>query len=45
MPLLTWLVWLQPICYNSKLIFIHVNAAKVVLVVKTLIKNIDEQSY
>ena len=28
MSLLTHLAWLQPICYNSKLIFIRVNAAK-----------------
>ena len=28
MSLFTYLAWLQPICYNSKLIFIRVNAAK-----------------
>ena len=38
MPLLTYLAWLQPICYNPKLVFIYVNTAKVLLVVKTLIK-------
>ena len=36
MPLLTYLAWLQPIYYNAKLI--PVNTAKVLLVVKTLIK-------
>ena len=40
MSLLTCLACLQPICYNPKLVFIHVNTAKVLLVVKTLIKNI-----
>ena len=42
-PLLTYLAWLQPICYNSRLIFIHVNTEKVLLMVKTLIKNIEQQ--
>ena len=36
MPLLTCLVWMQPIYYNPKLVFIPVNTAKVLLVVKTL---------
>ena len=44
MPLLTYLAWLQLICYNSKLVFIHVNTGKVLLVVKILIKNIEKQS-
>ena len=44
MPLLTYLGWLQIICYNSKFVFIDVNTAKVLLVVKTLIKNIEKQS-
>ena len=43
MPPLTYLGWLQPICYNSRLLFIHVKTKKVLLVVKTLIKNIEQQ--
>ena len=39
MPPLTYLPWLQPICYNSRLVFIRVNTAKVLLALKTLIKN------
>ena len=39
MPLLTYLAWLQPICYNYRLVFNHINTEKVLLVVKTLIKN------
>ena len=38
------LAWLQPVCYNSKLLFIHVNITKVLFVVKTLLKNIEHQS-
>ena len=38
MPLLTCLVWLQPICYNPKLVFMHVNTVKALLVAKTLIE-------
>ena len=37
-PLPTYLAWLQPIYYNSRLVFIHAKTAKVLLVVKTLIK-------
>ena len=40
MPLLTYLAWLQPIFYNSKLIFICVNAAKFLRVVKILMKKL-----
>ena len=40
MPLLTYLVWLQPICYNPKFVFKHIKIEKVLLVVETLIKNI-----
>ena len=36
MPLLTCLVWLQPIYFNPKLVFMPVNTAKVLLVAKTL---------
>ena len=28
MPPLTYLAWLQPICYNSRFIFIHINITK-----------------
>ena len=42
---LTYLAWLQPICYNSRLVFMHANTAKVLLVVKTLIKNISATSH
>ena len=35
---LTYLAWLQPICYSSRLVFIHVNTPKVLPMVKTLIK-------
>ena len=38
MPLPMFLAWLQPIYYNPKLVFIHVNTAKILLVVNTLIK-------
>ena len=38
-PLPTCLAWLQPIYYNSRFLFIHVKTAKILLVVKTLIKN------
>ena len=43
MPPLTYLAWLEPICYNSRLVFIHVNTAKVLVVEKTWIKNIEQQ--
>ena len=42
-PLPTYLAWLQPIYYNSRLVFIHVKTVKIFLVVKTLIKNIEHQ--
>ena len=41
MPLLTYLAWLQPVHHNPKFVFIHFNTAKVLLVVKTFIKNIE----
>ena len=44
-PLLTYLAWLQPIYFNLKFVFIRVNTAKVLLVVKTLIKNIEQQPH
>ena len=34
----TYLAWLQPIYYHSRVVFIHVKTEKVLLVVKTLIK-------
>ena len=45
MPLLTCFAWLQPVYHNPKFVFIHVNTAKVLLVVKTLIKNIEQQPH
>ena len=42
-PLLTYLAWLQPIYYNSWLVFIK--TAKILLVVKTFIKNIKQQPH
>ena len=35
---LTYLAWLQPICYNLKFVFKHVKTEKVLLAVKVLIK-------
>ena len=43
MSLLTYLAWLQPICYNPKFVFIFVKTAKALLVVNTSIKNIEQQ--
>ena len=43
--LLTYLAWLQPVYHNPKLVFVHVNTAKVLLLVKTLIKNIEQQPH
>ena len=37
-PLPTYLAWLQPLCYNSWFVFIHVKTVETLLVVKTLIK-------
>ena len=42
-PLPTYLAWLQPINCNSRFVYIHVNIGKLLLVVKTLIKNIEQQ--
>ena len=42
-PLLTWLAWLQPIYSDPKFIFIHVKTKEVLLVAKTLIKDIEQQ--
>ena len=36
MPQLMYLVWLQPICYNPRFVFMHA---------KTLIKNIEQQPH
>ena len=44
-PLPTYLAWLQPIYYNSRLVFINVKTVKIFLVVKTLIKNIEHQPH
>ena len=43
-PLPTYLAWLQPFYYDLWFIFIHVKTVKILLVVKTLIKNIEQQS-
>ena len=45
MPLLIYLVWLQPLYYNPRFVFICVNTEKGLLVVKTLIKNIEQQPH
>ena len=37
-PLPTYLTWLQPLCYNSWFVFIHVKTSEILLVVKTSIK-------
>ena len=42
-PLLTCLAWLQPIYSDPKFIFMHVKTKEVLLVAKTLIKNIEQQ--
>ena len=42
-PLLTYFAWLQPIYYNSRFVFILVKTIKILLVVKTLIKTIEQQ--
>ena len=34
----TYLAWLQPINYNFRFVYIHVNIGKLLLVIKTLIK-------
>ena len=43
--LLTYLEWLQPIYSDPKFLFMHVKTEKVLLVVKTLTKNIEEQPH
>ena len=45
MRLLTYLGLLQPIYYDPKLVFKHVKNEKTLLVVKTLIKNIEQQPH
>ena len=40
-PLLTCLAWLQPIYSDPKFIFMHVKTKEVLVVTKTLIKNIE----
>ena len=45
MLLFTYLVWLQPVYHNPRFVFIHVNTVKVLLLVKTLIKNIEKQPH
>ena len=44
-PLPTYPAWLQPIYYNSRLLFIHAKTTKILLLVKTLIKNIEQQPH
>ena len=43
--LLTCLAWLQPIYSDPKFVFMHVKTEKVLLVVQTLIKNIEQQPW
>ena len=38
MPPLTYLAWLQPMCYNFRLVFIHINTGKTFACGETLIK-------
>ena len=45
MPQLTYLAWLQPYRHNPRFAFIHAKTGKVLLVVKTLIKNIKQQPH
>ena len=45
MPLHICLAWLQPSCCNPKFVFKHVKTETVLLVVKTLIKNIEQQPW
>ena len=45
MPLLTYLACVQPIYYDPKLVFKHVKAEKLLLVVKTLRKYIKQQPH
>ena len=42
-PLLTYLTWLQPIYYDLGFVFIHVKLWIFLLVVKTLIRSIEQQ--
>ena len=44
-PLPTYLAWLQPIYYSSRFVFTHVKTTNILLVVKTLIKNIEQQPH
>ena len=44
-PLPTYLAWLQPLYHNSWFVFIHVKTAKILLVVKSLIKKIEQQPH
>ena len=43
--ILSMCLWLQPIHYNSRFRFMHVNIGKLLLVVKTLIKKIQSSSH
>ena len=44
-PLPTYLAWLQPIYYDLGFVFIHVKMLTFLLVVKTLIKSIEQQPH
>ena len=44
-PLPTYLAWLQPIYYDLGFVFIHVKLLTFLLVVKTLIKSIEQQPH
>ena len=44
-PLPTYPAWLRPIYYNSRLVFIHVKTTTILLAVRTLIKNIEQQPH
>ena len=41
----TYLAWLQQIYYNSRLVFIDVKTAEILLVVKNLLKTIEQQPH
>ena len=45
MPPFKYLAWLQPIYYNYRLVFTHVNTAKDLIVVKTLIEKLEHQTH
>ena len=45
MPLPTYLAWLRPIYYDLGFVFIHVKLWIFLLVVKTVIRNIEQQPH